>query len=223
MPTRSRSQPAKVGRKRATSKAASRRRPANQAEKRMQIRQAAYRCFSRGGYEHTTVDDICEELGISKGSFYWYFDGKQEVFLDILSTWAKEVEDEMARQFHGALAAADPFTAMTHALEREGCRGRVLMPVWLEFLAHVGRDQKVRKALSAFHKSIRNSIDGMLRPILPAVFRPQDRAALAAVIMSIFMGLVCQELVDPHSVDYQSTIRRFMMALQFYVEASDKR
>ena len=37
---------------------------------------AAWRLFYEQGYDNTTVDDIVEESGTSKGSFYHYFDGK---------------------------------------------------------------------------------------------------------------------------------------------------
>lgn len=187
-------------------------------EKRAQIRQAAFKCFTRAGYHHTTVDDICDELGISKGSFYWYFKGKQEVFLDILDTWARDVEDQMARQYHQALADDNPFASMTRALQQEADRGGQLMPVWLEFLSQVGRVEDVRASLSKFHGRIRKSIDDMLKPILPASFSAKDRRALSSVILAIFIGLMSQEMVDGRKVAFKDTIRRFMSALRFYVE-----
>ena len=37
---------------------------------------AAWDLFYRQGYENTTVEEIIEESGTSRGSFYHYFDGK---------------------------------------------------------------------------------------------------------------------------------------------------
>ena len=37
---------------------------------------AAWKLFYELGYDETTVDEIIEESGTSKGSFYHYFDGK---------------------------------------------------------------------------------------------------------------------------------------------------
>ena len=37
---------------------------------------AAWKLFYEQGYDNTTVDDIVEESGTSKGSFYHYFEGK---------------------------------------------------------------------------------------------------------------------------------------------------
>ena len=40
------------------------------------IIEAAWRLFYRQGYDDTTVEEIIEESGTSRGSFYHYFEGK---------------------------------------------------------------------------------------------------------------------------------------------------
>jgi AcrR family transcriptional regulator len=55
-------------------------RPDVSAERHAQIIKAALACFSRKGYTNTTMDDIVAESGLSKGSLYWYFDSKDDLF-----------------------------------------------------------------------------------------------------------------------------------------------
>ena len=43
---------------------------------------AQYLCYSKG-YERTSVQDIIDEIGIAKGTFYHYFRSKQDL-LDAL-------------------------------------------------------------------------------------------------------------------------------------------
>ena len=50
---------------------------------------AAWRLFYEQGYDSTTIDDIVEESGTSRGSFYHYFEGK-----DALLGTLSEVFDE---------------------------------------------------------------------------------------------------------------------------------
>ncbi len=40
--------------------------------------------FAVDGYHPTSVADIVGGLGVGKGVFYWYFDSKEELFLEIL-------------------------------------------------------------------------------------------------------------------------------------------
>lgn len=48
---------------------------------------AAWQLFHDKGYNHTTVDDIIELSGTSKGSFYYYFNTKDELLNTLSVTW----------------------------------------------------------------------------------------------------------------------------------------
>lgn len=49
-----------------------------------EIIQAAEELFLENGYEDTTVDDILQRTGLSKGGFYHHFKSKNEVFIAII-------------------------------------------------------------------------------------------------------------------------------------------
>jgi len=49
-------------------------------ERRRQILRAARELFAQSGYHGVTVDAIAQRAGISKGTVYWYFKSKQEIF-----------------------------------------------------------------------------------------------------------------------------------------------
>ena len=55
---------------------------------------AAWKLFYEQGYDHTTVDDIIELSGTSKGSFYHYFEGK-DALLSSLSFLFDEKYEEL--------------------------------------------------------------------------------------------------------------------------------
>jgi len=74
-------------------------------DKKLQIYQAATRLFGEYGYDGLAVDRICHEAGISKGSFFQYFESKSHllefailVFDDYLTKWVAELR-------HGETAA----------------------------------------------------------------------------------------------------------------------
>lgn len=50
-------------------------------ERRSEILDAALRCFLRTGYQGTSMDDIVQESGLSKGTLYWHFKNKQDLFM----------------------------------------------------------------------------------------------------------------------------------------------
>ena len=56
---------------------------------------AAWRLFYEYGYDNTTVDDIIEESGTSKGSFYHYFEGKDALLSSLSFLFDEKYEELM--------------------------------------------------------------------------------------------------------------------------------
>jgi AcrR family transcriptional regulator len=54
-------------------------------ERRQQLLDTATRLFAERGYHATSVADIVEGVGVGKGVFYWYFESKEELFLELLA------------------------------------------------------------------------------------------------------------------------------------------
>lgn len=48
-------------------------------ERQQHIIDAARQLFIMNGVEKTSVNDIIKELGIAKGTFYWYFESKEQL------------------------------------------------------------------------------------------------------------------------------------------------
>jgi TetR/AcrR family transcriptional repressor of uid operon len=57
------------------------------AARRDQIIAAAAECFARSGYHVTTVADIAEAAGVSKGTPYLYFASKEALFIALYEEW----------------------------------------------------------------------------------------------------------------------------------------
>lgn len=62
-------------------------RPKAQMHRREDILKIAQKLFRENGYEKTTVDDIANHAGISKGSVYLEFKTKEDIFYNILETY----------------------------------------------------------------------------------------------------------------------------------------
>ena len=61
--------------------------------KRGQILDAAEKLFFERGYDRTSIQDILDELKLSKGGFYHYFDAKEAVLQEICERhWAERFE-----------------------------------------------------------------------------------------------------------------------------------
>jgi AcrR family transcriptional regulator len=60
-------------------------------ERRQQILDESARLFAERGYHPTSVAEIVESLGVGKGVFYWYFESKEDLFLEILASSSQDL------------------------------------------------------------------------------------------------------------------------------------
>ena len=60
-------------------------------ERKAQIIQAALELFRKKGYEDTTISNIIDCAGISKGGFYHHYAGKEELLEDIAQLFIGEI------------------------------------------------------------------------------------------------------------------------------------
>lgn len=59
---------------------------------RLQMREKGKKLFEKHGLKKTSVDEITEAVGISKGAFYLFYESKEELFLEIAEQIEKEIQ-----------------------------------------------------------------------------------------------------------------------------------
>jgi AcrR family transcriptional regulator len=67
----------------------------NHNTKKCNLAELAGNLFIDKGYEETTVDDILEASGLSKGGFYHYFQSKEEVLLEVINNFIEKILAEV--------------------------------------------------------------------------------------------------------------------------------
>ena len=60
---------------------------------KMKIVNAAWELFYKNGYDSTTVEDVVDESGTSRGSFYHYFNSKEELLSTLSSLFDSKYEE----------------------------------------------------------------------------------------------------------------------------------
>ncbi|HRH04770.1 MAG TPA: TetR/AcrR family transcriptional regulator [Burkholderiaceae bacterium] len=70
---------------------------------------AALRVIRTRGYTGTTVDDICHAAGVTKGSFFHHFKGKEDLAIRAADYWS---------EMTGAFFEGAPYHAHTDSLDR---------------------------------------------------------------------------------------------------------
>ena len=53
-------------------------------KRKLELLEIAYKMFISRGYENTSVDDIIAEAGIAKGTYYYYFESKEQTLEEVI-------------------------------------------------------------------------------------------------------------------------------------------
>lgn len=82
----------------------------NQRKTKSRIVSAAWKLFYEQGYEDTTIEEIIEVSGTSKGSFYHYFEGKDA----LLGSLAYMMDEKYEELEPGIAEDADSYEALLY-------------------------------------------------------------------------------------------------------------
>ena len=173
-----------------------------QAETRQALIDAAARVFVERGYARSSVEAITEAAGYTRGAFYSNFQSKEQLFAELLQQRVYSVYREMAEE---TVAGARPTfieTGERLAAIQANPEGAWLFRLWLELLAHAGRDPSFREIAAGFWSANRQlsatSIGDAFADAGAQPPAPPDHLATAMIALDI--GLALQHFVDPEAV-----------------------
>ena len=117
--------------------------------RRRQILDAAQRCFNRTGLAETKMGDICTEAGVSTGSVYHHFAGKDQL--------AAALYLEGSRDYQQGLLAE----LQRHATAERGIRAMVAHHIDWVVRIPTGRASSVSTARENFSAASQSELDAM--------------------------------------------------------------
>ena len=186
--------------------------PAIRIERRQQLIDAAWRCAARRGFQSLTVDDVCAEAGVSKGSFYVYFDQKQELLLALLEDDARAIDEIMEDLGRELVGGVERLRRLSRAMLERGedpARLQVRADLWAEMSAnHEVRErfsETVRRRRTTLRSWIEEGIEAGDLVEIPA-------NALAAILLALGDGLMLHAGLDPEGFRW-ANVRRVLDAL----------
>ena len=176
--------------------------------RRRQILDAALGCFAREGFHKTTMQDVVEHSGLSPGSIYCHFSGKQDIIVAVVEERHRrerallqralekqsfaEAVDQLAADFIAVLSSPD-----------ERAWRRLAVQIWAESLHNRRLSVAVRDGVEVPKVILARMVGrAKARGELP---RTLDADAMARLLIAFFQGLVLQLTWDG-SVDTQSCL-----------------
>ena len=175
-------------------------------ETRARILESAVKLFSDRGFNAASVDDICEDAGISKGAFYHHFESKHALFLALLNGWLKTIDS--AIKASKDKTAPETFMQMTEAFPYIFETASNHLPMFMEFWLQASRDEKIWQASIAPYRRYHKYFTSLIKQgVDEGSFVDVDPQIASRLIVSTAMGLLLQSLLDPKGAKWEKVAR----------------
>ena len=164
---------------------------------------SAVRVIAKRGYGGASVDGIVEAAGLSKGTFYWHFESKEELFLAVI----EERIDRPALSLMEVTrtAPADVATAPTVSRGLAGLFAgrRELLVLVQEYWAAALRSPRVRRRYRRRQKALTEALAGALEARHEETGVPLTLPAesLATAFIALAQGLAVEAALRPEAAD----------------------
>jgi len=161
---------------------------------RRELLAVAERRFFRDGYHATTLEDIAEEAGYTKGAVYSTFKSKGGLFLALLD----DVVERRLGEFRTLVAEHGIGEQILAALAQQPVdeRNTQFSLLSIEFLVHAAHEPALLREFAARYRRLRSG----LAEIGPAADGLGGSQRWAVVTMALSNGLVLERLIDPDAV-----------------------
>jgi AcrR family transcriptional regulator len=156
---------------------------------RARLVQAAKEVFEEDGFLEARISDIAERAGLSHGSFYHYFDSKEQVFREVAATMDERLSEPLGSVILASGSSESPRERIRKAnrthLERYREEARIM-----GVIEQVSRyDEQVRAVRFARHKAYSEDVAESIRRLQRREMAdPKLDPAIAAIALGAMMS-----------------------------------
>jgi len=174
-----------------------------------QIIAAATRVLARQGYARTSLMDIAQEAGMSKGAVHYHFPTKEALISKVLERACDKVAERTREAWGRGGSTLESIRSSLEQLWSVRAERTDEAAVVSDLIAQALHDESLRPQLAAYyrfaadqvHEHLMSHLVGVgLRPKVPAEILPR-------ILIGLLDGLVMQEIVEPGALGSDAVIK----------------
>ena len=169
--------------------------------KKRRIFNTAIKLFSEKGYENTSIEEITAVAGVAKGSLYYHFPTKEDVFDFLVDNAAKLLSNSIEIKCRNCNNALEKLQAIMMVQIKSIIRYEDFLVVVLNhILGETPRSKRCQKELYNYIEKIEDIIK---EGIEEGIFYEGDPEALASGIFGVTFSSLLYRLKKDRKVDAQ--------------------
>ncbi|MDX6739160.1 TetR/AcrR family transcriptional regulator [Actinocorallia sp. A-T 12471] len=166
-----------------------RRRQARGEQRMAQILDAAAAVFARSGYEAATTNAIAAEAGVSPGSLYQFFTGKEAIATALAERFTAQMREAHARAFEGVDASALTLPELLDRVIDPIVAFNIANPGFKALFARPDMPAGLAEAARPIQEALFGRVLGIVADRAPDLAEP-ERTRTARVLIQVFQAMV---------------------------------
>ncbi len=183
-------------------------RPDVSEARRNQILEAATAVFLRLGFLRARMDDIVNESGLSKGTLYWYFKGKDDIIIGIVDRLLRRELDHLVKLKATEGSAKQRLDQIVDLTINDLEKMKPVMPIFYEFLSLALRRKRVQRVFQKYFRSFMEIVVPIVQEgIDRGEFKGSSAEDAAIAISAMIEGTMLLMFYDPGAVKLDKHIK----------------
>jgi len=184
---------------------------------RQQVLDAAIKTLAKRGFTNTSVSDIADAAGMSKGVVHYHFASKEDLIVRVLGQCYDTLSAAVRSAWSEPGTPPERIRRALRAMWITRTGGSAEMTVVADMMAQGIHDPKIKKALTArFHTSREELVVELVAGFEKLGLRPKLPAdVVARIVMATLDGLGLHQIFDPPSEAENSEVARALEMFAF--------
>ncbi|MGB9227360.1 TetR/AcrR family transcriptional regulator [Mycobacterium sp.] len=180
---------------------------------------AAREVFAQRGYEQTTLDDVAEAAGLTKGAVYSSFQSKAELFYALMDEQVRERLDLTTKEVESfdGVGNLDQLSANIGTVFRDLLVAqREWQLMYVDFWSVAARDPRLQQSFAEHRREVRTLIGSIFQRIAKEMDTelPMSGEHLAAIVLGLVNGVAMEQIADPEQLQPELLVQGLQMLIK---------
>lgn len=180
------------------------------SDARQRLMDAAYKLIWEHSYGAVTIDAICEQAAVKKGSFYYFFDSKSDLAVAAIDTWWVERQAVLEKCFHSDVPPLDRLRGYLDFIAKRqesafAATGQVLgCPLFTLGSEISTQDERIRSRICSILEAMTGYVEEAISDAMAAGdIEGRDAKAKAQFFLSYYEGVLTRARIENNPMSIQ--------------------
>lgn len=178
---------------------------------------AAIRIFSTNGYDGATMDDMAQAAGVAKGTLYYYFKSKEEIFKYIITEGVEVIKEQIFQAVEKEESPLSKLKALCTlqlnlVYEKKELFKVIMSQLWGQEVRQLELREVVENYINSIEKYIKEAMD-------EGIIKKGEPYFMAYIFFGLLCSTIVYELINKEKCNIDELSENLLMYILHGIQA----